>query len=101
MSSHALKREKKMQEIFLMKRMILFGSTVLLFFAIAIGCGHPYKHPYKPESEWDRDYAECEYEAEIAVAGIPLSRTGVASGVQKGFTKARLIEKCMKLKGYH
>ena len=73
---------------------------VFLIFSFLIGCGHPYRHPNKPPSAWDRDYAECKYEAELATASIPLSRTGIESGVQRGLTQSRLIDQCMKLRGY-
>lgn len=76
------------------------SSIILLVLFLSIGCGHPYRHPSKPQSAWDRDYAECQYEAELATAGIPLSRHGIASGMQRGLTQSRLIDQCMKLKGY-
>ena len=80
-----------------MKKIALFSIIVFL---LCVGCGHHYTHPTKSEAEINRDYLECDYEAELAIVAIPLSRDGISSGIQKGFNKAMLIRKCMKLKGY-
>jgi len=60
------------------------------------GCAAHYVHPTKAPSEYDKDYAACEYEAEIATAGMP----GPSYELNKVLRTNDLRDKCMKIEGW-
>jgi hypothetical protein len=68
-------------------------GIVLIFIGI-FGCAHGWKNDTIPQSQWDKDYYDCEYEIELATGSLE-------SGASRGFRRAILERKCMKRKGYH
>ncbi len=71
-----------------MKKILIAALLLLL-----IGCGHPYCHPNKPTAQIDRDYKECEYEAEKYTGNMK-------TGTSRETNRSRIISKCMEVRGY-
>lgn len=71
-----------------MKKLIIVTAVSLLF-----GCGHPYCHPDRPAAQIDRDYKECDYEAEIHTGNL-------ATGTARATNRSSILSKCMELRGY-
>jgi hypothetical protein len=57
------------------------------------GCAGPWVRPGSTQADLTRDTAECNYEADKAVAAT-------ASAVAAGITAGQLVVQCMKLKGW-
>lgn len=70
-----------------MKKFLVATAITLL-----IGCGHPYCHPGKLTAQIDRDYKECEYEAEKYTGNM-------ATGSSRETNRSRIISKCMEVRG--
>lgn len=67
---------------------VVFVSLFLLF-----GCGHPYCHPDRPLSQVNRNYRECDYQAELSTGSMK-------TGADRGLNRGMIIRKCMEMKGY-
>lgn len=59
------------------------------------GCATPitWSKAGATQAEFKQDETRCIYEAEVATAGI-------RSGIEAGFTQARLVPLCLESKGY-
>lgn len=73
-------------------RIIALGCLAALLVA---GCGgrRMYESPEKSRAQEERDYAECDWEASRATAGL-------ADGGEMRDRVEALIEKCMRARGY-
>jgi hypothetical protein len=66
---------------------------IVVAISLLVSCGHPYCHPNKPTAQIDRDYKECDYEAEKYTGNL-------AAGTARATNRSSLISKCMELRGY-
>ena len=77
------------------------SMKILMTAAIALtlaGCAKPvWYHPTKTQADFDRDAAQCQYEAIAATANIV---GGSAAGMQQGFARAEVAQACMRARGY-
>lgn len=70
------------------------AMLLVLLLLLLSGCGAGgYAKPGVTQEEFERDLAQCEYEAELATAGI-------RSGLEQGQVFNRLVVKCMFARGY-
>lgn len=86
---------------------LLSGLVSLLLAACA-----PKAHWVKygaTQTSFDKDFAQCKYEATLATATIGTGRTygtsdaisqGVSAGITAGFKQVDLIKLCMQKEGY-
>lgn len=71
-----------------MKQMILL-TTILLAACQATN----WNKPGASQAQAERDYAECDYEAKKATAGI-------INGFEAGWMQAEIRSDCLRLRGY-
>jgi hypothetical protein len=73
-----------------MKKILLFGIGVMLLSGCA---GNPFCHPGRSTEQINKDWGECDYQAESATGSS-------AMGGDRETNQAYLLNKCMKAKGY-
>jgi|GEM_PF-4540845 len=68
---------------------------MLLIMVIFAGCGANtyFCHPGRSQEQLQRDYRECDYEAEKAAGSM-------SSGMSRGMRTGSLQVDCMRLRGY-
>ena len=80
-----------------MKRILILAGLLLS------GCGTQTMSLQKPgisNAEFQRDTAQCEYEATVN-SYVPIGRSGgIAAGIEEGMRHAQLENLCLRAKGY-
>lgn len=87
-----------------MLKLLLVCSSLFLF-----GCGTALYKPGATQQDFDKDMAECQYDATKYGAvnsryhgggyGAALG-SGIASGMEQGMRQNEIISQCMRLKGW-
>ena len=85
---------------------------VILLVFIFSGCAKTiYYHPYKDASDFEQDYAACQYEAEkygyihsntpqFGGMGAAVA-SGFGAGIEEALRKNKIIKMCLQQKGWH
>ena len=83
-----------------MSKQLVFIVFVVGSLLIACGSKTKYVHPNKTPEEYQKDLAQCDFEATKVVETRPNTFGETVGGLFGKSRYQRLVDKCMRAKGY-
>ena len=80
--------------------LVVLGVATIL---AVTGCAQKkiFTKPGLTQAQWDRDYAQCEYEATSSTQNVDYSyQSVVGQALDQALRRRNLMELCLKAKGY-